>query len=270
MDLLLLGITVVSLLLALFLGAAAWGMWREERARSEARVAALATAASVEEQPAAQTTIQPVAATVAASKAAPWSAPTSPRRLPIPVARDEQPSHELGEGFLGSAVAAPPSGSRQRGLAIAASVLFIAALTGAYFTIYDDATHADAAAAGTVAGASPLELISLRHERQNGGLSITGLVRNPSGGQSVEQLAAVVFLFDQQGEFVASSRAGVDFTRLVPGDESPFVVRVEAPANVARYRVSFRTDAGVVPHIDRRGQEPISEGRGDGSTGDQP
>jgi hypothetical protein len=51
---------------------------------------------------------------------------------------------------------------------------------------------------------------------------------------------------------------GVDFTQLAPGDESPFVIRVDAPTNVARYRVSFRTDAGVVPHVDRRGQEPIA------------
>jgi hypothetical protein len=25
---------------------------------------------------------------------------------------------------------------------------------------------------------------------------------------------------------------------------------------VARYRVSFRTDEGVVPHVDRRGESP--------------
>jgi hypothetical protein len=64
-----------------------------------------------------------------------------------------------------------------------------------------------------------------------------------------------VFLFDQQGGFVTSSRAEVDFKRLVPGDESPFVIAMDAPTNVARYRVSFRTDAGVVPHVDRRGQD---------------
>ena len=55
------------------------------------------------------------------------------------------------------------------------------------------------------------------------------------------------------GTFVTSSRANVDFLKLGAGDESPFVVSLDAPATVARYRVSFRTDDGVVPHIDRRG-----------------
>jgi hypothetical protein len=33
-------------------------------------------------------------------------------------------------------------------------------------------------------------------------------------------------------------------------------VSIDAPATVARYRVSFRTDEGVIPHIDRRGESP--------------
>ena len=68
----------------------------------------------------------------------------------------------------------------------------------------------------------------------------------------------MVFLFDRVGTFVASSRAHVDFLKLGAGDESPFVVSLEAPATVARYRVSFRTDDGVVPHIDRRGESPAA------------
>ena len=69
-----------------------------------------------------------------------------------------------------------------------------------------------------------------------------------------------MFLFDAQGGFITSARTGVDFRSLSPGDESPFVLAVDAPGNVARYRVSFRTDDGVVPHIDRRGdtQTPAS------------
>jgi hypothetical protein len=257
MELLLLAVTIVSLLVALFLGAAAWGMWREERLRSAARVAALEAAASADEQPAAEAHIQVVAA---ARKPAPWSAPPDWRRLPKPHAADDNPAQQLGDAFLGSAVA-PANSSRQRGLAIAACVLFAALLTGAYFTIYAGSSRVDAAATdAALSSTSPLELISLRHERQNGALSITGLVRNPAGGQRIEHLAAVVFLFDQQGEFVTSSRAGVDFTQLAPGDESPFVIRVDAPSNVARYRVSFRTDAGIVSHIDRRGQEPMPGG----------
>jgi hypothetical protein len=269
MDMLLLAITIISLLLALFMGVAAWGMWREERARSAARIASLAAAAASGEQPADDAVITPAARAVPAAppasapKAAPWSAPADWRRLPkaepreqaAPAATAPVPD-ALGDRFLGSAVATPASGGRQRGLAIAASVLFVAVVTAGYFTI--DAGDGGGSTTAAAADSKPLELISLRHERDKGMLAIAGLVRNPSNSARVEKLDAVVFLFNHQGEFVTSSRAGVDFTQLAPGDESPFVVRLDAPANVARYRVSFRTDAGVVPHVDRRGQEPIA------------
>ena len=68
-------------------------------------------------------------------------------------------------------------------------------------------------------------------------------------------LAEAVRLGNRAGAFVASGRAGVDFTTLEPGDESPFVVVVPGAADVGRYRVSFRTDAGVVQHVDRRADQ---------------
>ena len=100
---------------------------------------------------------------------------------------------------------------------------------------------------------SPLELVSLSHERHKEKLAVSGLVRNPVAGKPVERLSAVVFLFDRMGTFITSSRANVDFLKLGAGDESPFVVSLDAPPTVARYRVSFRTDEGIVPHVDRRG-----------------
>ena len=93
---------------------------------------------------------------------------------------------------------------------------------------------------------------------------MSGLVRNPAAGQPVEHLSAVVFLFDRQGAFVTSAKADVDFPKLGAGDESPFAVSLDAPATVARYRVSFRTDEGVVPHIDRRGAAARGRGRAAG------
>ena len=64
----------------------------------------------------------------------------------------------------------------------------------------------------------------------------------------------MVFVFDGQGSFLASSRAPLDFTTLSAGEESPFTVTLSpAPAGAARYRVSFRReDSGVVQHLDRR------------------
>jgi hypothetical protein len=268
MDILLLVITIVSLLIAGFFGLAARSMWREERARSAARVAALAAAAR-DDHPAADFPLEdpspspktPLWSTPVASREPMIVQSTRPRRQ-APVFRG-QPSQaeraaDIGETFLGSAVAAAPSGGRQRGLAMAAVVLFVALIAGAYFTFADNGPGQANPGASASAATTPLELISLRHERKNGALAITGLVRNPSAGSRVDKLDAVAMLFDQQGVLLTSSRAGVDFTQLVPGDESPFVIRVDAPTSVARYRVSFRTDAGVVPHIDRRGQEPIA------------
>jgi len=67
--------------------------------------------------------------------------------------------------------------------------------------------------------------------------------------------AAVVFAFDRTGAFLASGRAALDFSALSPGDESPFVVNIANVADVARYRVTFRSGSGVVRHVDRRGNQ---------------
>ncbi len=164
----------------------------------------------------------------------------------------------IGDTFLGTAESRTASNGRQRVLVFAAAVLLVVLGGGAYVTLSnsDSATsHTSAAPAATNA---PLELISLRQERKGARLSLSGLVRNPAAGVPIDDLAAVVFLFDGQGGFISSARVGVDFRRLGPGDESPFVITVDAPPNVARYRVSFRTDAGIVAHVDRRNDQPIA------------
>jgi hypothetical protein len=281
MDILLLAITVISLVVAFIMSVAAWRLAREQRERSAARVAALTAAASEGDrvpepvQPAVEWEAVAVNARPAAP-VAPW-APARVSSFPSetpdrrtgrqPAAIDTPVEAPMGDAFLGSAVATPESGGRQRGLAVAACVLFVALVSGGYWTIYGDASNSVAAADRSSAGAAPLELVSMRHERRGPKLSITGLVRNPGTGAMVERVAAVVFLFDQHSAFVSSARADVDFTKLAPGDESPFVVTVDAPASVARYRVSFRNEAGVVPHVDRRGQEPITGSVQDARTG---
>jgi hypothetical protein len=155
-------------------------------------------------------------------------------------------------GFLGVAPDVHDGGGRQRGLAIAAAALFVV-LSGGLVWMMSGPEGTTPVAVGPN---SPLELVSLSHARQNDKLAVSGLVRNPASGKPVEKLSAVVFLFDRVGTFVTSSRAQVDFLKLGAGDESPFVVSIAAPATVSRYRVSFRTDDGVVPHIDRRGESP--------------
>jgi hypothetical protein len=61
-----------------------------------------------------------------------------------------------------------------------------------------------------------------------------------------------VFLFNRDGAFLASGRMPVQSSTLVPGGETAFVVTVPGASDVGRYRVSFRTDDRIVPHVDRR------------------
>ncbi|MEX1129323.1 MAG: hypothetical protein WEB50_12210 [Vicinamibacterales bacterium] len=113
----------------------------------------------------------------------------------------------------------------------------------------------------TVAQASEpsLELLSLQHARQDGTLTISGLVQNPRDAAALAGVHATVLLFGADGRTVASGRAPIDFTRLAPGDESPFVIRVPVPGAVVRYRVGFRGENDrVLGHIDRRDLEAVA------------
>jgi len=288
MDIILLGITIVSLVVALVMSVAAWRLMRDEKQRSAARVAALSVAANepslvsrpagFAQAPSAALEQFPDEPTVRTVTRAPWTSPSTARlavaapvasvRMPSEFASSgelplNQPAHRRpGEGapsrieavsthasgFLGATETPRDNGSRQKSLAFAATALFVV-LSGGLVWMMSGPEGTSAAAVGPN---SPLELVSLTHARQNEKLAVSGLVRNPDNGKPVDHLSAVVFLFDRTGTFITSSRANVDFLKLGAGDESPFVVSLDAPATVARYRVSFRTDDGIVPHIDRR------------------
>lgn len=249
MDIILLAVTVVSLIVALVMSVTAARLMRDEKKRSAARVAALSLAAAEDDSPRNDARLAK----------APWSSPRSVAAQVSPVApvalvAPVMLSH--ASGFLGAASVEREDGGRQRSLAFAAVILFLV-LSGGLVWLMSGPRGTTAVAMGPNA---PLELVSLSHQRQDKTLAVSGLVRNPVAGQAVEKLSAVVFLFDRKGTFVASSRANVDFLKLGAGDESPFVVSIDAPPTVARYRVSFRTDEGVVPHIDRRGAPAAVEG----------
>jgi len=278
METMLLTVTVISLVVALVMSVTAWRLARDERRRSAARVASLSVAASagtdesrdwqdlspdhaigfqagppVAERPAMRAPWAPAPLAAEVRPAVGAARVATVPALPLHSTPAREISH--ASGFLSAASTEPRETSGgQRSLAVAGAVLLVALVGGLAWMM--------AGPRGTTAVAvgpnSPLELVSLRHERKNQKLAVSGLVRNPSAGQLVERLSAVVFLFDRQGEFVTSAKADVDFLKLGAGDESPFVVSLEAPATVSRYRVSFRTDEGVVPHIDRRGATPLA------------
>jgi hypothetical protein len=98
----------------------------------------------------------------------------------------------------------------------------------------------------------PLELVALGHERDGDRLTVRGVVRNPASGAARDRVTAVVFLFNRDGGFLASGRATVESPTLPPGGESTFVVTIPGASDVGRYRVSFRTDDRILPHVDRR------------------
>ena len=136
--------------------------------------------------------------------------------------------------------------------------VIIAALATIYFVSGQPDANAVTARAAAGAVNLPLELVSLRQAREGETLTVSGMVRNPSGATDRRQVAAVVFLFDRKGSFVASGRAPLDYQALAPGDESPFVITVPGAADVIRYRVSFREGDDVLPHVDRREPAPLA------------
>jgi hypothetical protein len=223
-------ITFVACLVAITMTVLAWRVLREDRRRSEARVAALAaelddgSANRYSEVALNEAPHVPVDHLFA-------NADTEGER-PRPRLAAIVGGGALVVGTLGALLLFVTSGARP------------AASTGA------QARPTTAAAAHAEAG-SPLELVALGHEREDDRLTVRGIVRNPAAGRTLSDVTAVVMLFNQQGGFVTSGRAAIPGT-LAPGGEAPFTVTVPGAADVGRYRVSFRTTEGILPHVDRR------------------
>jgi flagellar basal body-associated protein FliL len=224
-------VTVISIALAAIMGLVAWRIAGEERRRSEARIAALAAEIH--------------------------GADTLPLRI---VANDldlalRTATVSGSEMFAGTSQV--HAGTRWP--AVVAAGVFVVAAAGALVIVLSSGsngtTHASnqpVAAAKPPAPELPLELVALGHERDGNRLIVRGVVRNPPSGAMVDRLTAVVFLFNRDGGFLTSGRVMIDPSGLRPGGESMFVVTVPGAGEVGRYRVSFRTDDRIVPHVDRR------------------
>ena len=152
-----------------------------------------------------------------------------------------------GAVAVGSVFERTAEGLRGRpGIKVAAGVLMLVIVAGGAFV------SSWTSGAESPKPTAPLELMSMRYQRQGTTLTVSGLVKNPSSGLAVNDVTAVVFAFNRDGAFVSSGRAPLDFSALAPGDESPFIVNVANVTDVARYRVTFRSGDAVVRHIDRR------------------
>lgn len=220
---LLLVVSVTAIAVALAAAAYAWRVARDERDRSDARVASLAAAidgAPTEDEG----TGNGHAATTPMFE-------RSPR-----TGLQGRPLLKVGVGFV-----------------MAVLVIVLIAMSGER----RKGSVAEAQATAGTESAHSLELLSMRHVRKGNNLMVTGLVRN-QGAAPNGPLQAVVFVFDRDGGFVASGRAPIEFGAIANGDESPFQVTIPDIKEVGRYRVSFRTAAGLVPHVDRRATLQVS------------
>ena len=213
-------IAMLSLIVAAIMTVVAWTMVREERRRSAARVAVLTAAIHDHDD------------------------------LLI------QPRSGAGHEAL---PAEPTTRSRQR-LAAAGVVALLAvgAVTGLVLLAEGSRGRAGTISAHVAPPAIvPLELIALEQDRDESRLVVRGIVRNPASAAKLNGLTVVVLVFSGDGGYIGSGRAPVATTSLAAGAEAPFVVTLPDADSVDRYRVSFRTDDRIVPHIDRRGRNPI-------------
>lgn len=291
MESLLLIVTVVSLALGAIMSLVAWRLLRDNRDRSAARIEALQGLARAEEitaqpapaprpAPAAEAAwdlaLRPVESATAAPTASPSllfdsedhiAAPRVPRvtapavserHVSRYVSHHVEPAHDLiatSSLFTSEPARGVPG---RRSLALAAVALVIVLGAGAVYAARTWNLFGAIANAAAPRESPPLALLSLRHTTDDSGsFTVTGLVQNPQAGRQLRGVVAVIYLFDQQGQFLASARSTLEVLSFQPGDESPFVVKVPNATGVSRYRVGFRLeDGGVVAHVDRRGQLP--------------
>jgi hypothetical protein len=272
MDTVLLVITIGALGLAIGLAVVGYKLLRHDRGQVAGRVEALRSLAAEPEPEIADTPRSvpemPVVVPVFASRtttllieddeASDWDATLGQTLHPV-VERDALI-------FAATSVAPVPS---RRLFAVAAVAVVMLASAGTVYAVYrpqSSATHANNGGTLVPAGTVPLELMSLAESTDaDGTFTVTGLVGNPSVGHPAQNVCAVVYLFDREGRYFATGRAGIDLASLAPGDQSPFVVKVPNGSAAIRYRVGFRSsDGAVVAHVDKRGQtiEGTTEGGG--------
>jgi len=231
MNMILIVVTSLSLILAAAMAAVAWRLSREARRRSQARVATLAADLDFDLRTNAE---------ISAAE--------------VELFRSEQPRRPASRFAAVLTIG---------GFAVATALALIGATSRAGRSVPEPvAAQARLPDAGLATRSAPepvpLELTALTHERDGDGIVVRGVVRNPSTGADQDAIAAVVFVFTRDGGFLASGRSALAGPVLARGSETPFVVTVPHATGVGRYRVSFRSEQRVVPHVDRRERSPIA------------
>jgi hypothetical protein len=217
-------VSLVSVALAIGMAIALARVLREERRRSDARVAALSQMAMDDFLPEAELV------------SAPASFPAEP-----------------ADGlFRDPDSASSPWTARLAIAGALAVVVLVVFAIGSFRSPHSTTTSAEVShqAAATT---TPLQLLALGHTQNGGTLTVAGRVQNPPDGQPLSSLTAMVFLFGQDGSFLTSGRSPLEVVTLGAGAESAFAVTIPVNGAVARYRVSFRDSSGrALSHVDRR------------------
>lgn len=254
MNTLLLTVTGLSVAFAAVSATIAWRLLRADRARTAARVAALAAAAGIDRAvldhaeagaPVADGPDGLAEFMPAGDAAAGVSGGAAPTPGGVVV--------DAGAIFTRPAVDSGSSG-RQQGLMAAAAVFALVVIGGGATLFISGRTPGAASSTPR----PPLELVALSHQRTDGVLAVSGLVRNPATGRAVDLVEAEVRVFDSAGLLTVSRTAVIDLTTLAPGQESPFSVALGEATTAARYRVSFKAAGTMLPHVDRRTNLPAA------------
>ena len=187
MEITLIVVTLLSLAVAGTMSVVAWRVAGEERRRSEARVAALAAdirSADVDVD------------------------------LPLGTAVADAPISGSMFTFIQPVTALPRLATVVLAgvLVVGAGAALLVALGRSGDVAADSVSNPVAGAAESHSAAPPqtartLELVALGHERDRDQLTVRGIVRNPVSGSPVNQLTAVVLVYDRAGGFLTTGRA---------------------------------------------------------------
>jgi len=249
MDFLTTTVTLISLGLTLSMGIISWRLVREERRRSEAKIAGL------------QAKFTRFARSRAVSDAVASVSRSRPIRENNP-ADESEPARghllartELAESFpevrdLARIPRAPrqPATRRLATTWLAGTATIAVGLTVVAFAHFRGETQP----IPNTETALPLELLSLTHARQGDYLNIRGTLRNPTHGRKWEQLSVVATLFDTNGTIIGTEETPLPVNTLSSGAQTAFSVSLPDTEQIRRYRVSFSQDRSNVPHMDQR------------------
>lgn len=229
-------VTLLALLMTIAMGVVTWRLVREERRRSAARLAALAATLGQRESPAVAVDVV-IASPIQTVEDAPSGQPALS-------------TESVTDLFSMSTGPTEGWGRRLAGVGVAGALLAVL-VSVAIFSVSTGSENAEAAQ-------SPVELLSLAHDQQDGMLAISGTVRDLTDRSDAGTLSVLAMAFDDEGQMVASGRAPIEKPALSVGGESSFVVSIPAE-QASRYRISFLVDDTTVPHLDRRDEVAESE-----------